>query len=124
MDEMHFSATSVLGYSVECTKNAWYKKITLPEGHPEMSGKEQHVINAIEKPLLICKSGVPQDRHVYFSQPSIAKNNKLQYTKVIVSPPTEYNTIGTVITAHHTQKLGGNVEKGGVIYESGSETDV
>lgn len=108
-----FMVQSPLGYIVGCSAETWDEHIL--EGHPIMKGNEQTVIDALERPIVVYRSGSYEDRHVYFgSTENASYKGKLQYTKVIVDNAAD----GThnMKTAFPSRKMDGNIDGGELLY--------
>jgi hypothetical protein len=117
MTDTAIQAKSPLGYEVVCTKAHWNDILSpVGHGHGDMTGREDSVIAAIERPKYIYASIAPIGRHIYFSHPTIAGSGKTAYTKAIITPPETAGACGGIVTAHRTQRIDAN--RGSVIYDA------
>jgi hypothetical protein len=87
------------GYKISCTKDQWYNHIL--NRHPNMTGFEQEIIEAIKNPdLPIFKDSGYNDRNIYYSIYKKIQGTNF-YIKVIVQI-NEEELSGTVVTAFKT----------------------
>ena len=115
-ENLKFKVKTPLKYDVECSEKQWESHIV--SGHPMMKGNEQTVIDALENPLAVYRSGSHPKRHAYFgSTENASYGKKVQYTKVIVDNAEEKPEY-TTITAFPSKKIDGNIDGGELLYVS------
>ena len=115
-DKPIFKVKTPLEYDVECSKKQWDDHII--KNHSVMTGNEQTVIDALENPLVIYKSGSHPKRHVYFGTTENASyGKKVPYTKVIVDNEKDGQGYFT-ITAFPSKKIDGNIDGGELLHAS------
>ena len=95
-----FEIIDVRGIIVVCTKLQWENHIMF--NHPETTGKEEIVKNAIKEPEIIYQSDEYTNRDVYFGK---MKNDR--YMKVIVE--NHAPNYGEIVTAFPRRDISGNI---------------
>ena len=116
MGDNLFTATSPLGYTVECSRKTWNIHVISEEGHYIMKGNEEVVKKTITEPIKIYESSQTPERHVYFGESTCASYNNDYYTKVIVVCKNDKNT-ANLVTTFPTEKMRGGINEERVLYD-------